>query len=454
MSAGIASDWRPSKHIRLYAYTWVGYFALLVLLPVSYGSREAALAGSGLLLWAAGSVAIAYFVDYKLRARQPVTCVTVGLPLRIPRLERMIWIALLTSLLGFVSLAYDRIGVQAIDFSQGIAVARELWRQAGEERTGVSSPFSVLGYLFGFSFFAATALAHLQWELISRVTRWGVILITIVLVVGNSLLTGGRSVVMVQLACMAATAGIRGILGMQMMPGRGVRIWAAVGLVIITSIGYSLYVFSERAAAGNILPERYVVNTLDYLGGRPSDSFYELQQMPEFVAGTSQFAIAAGAYLSHSYGTFESVLDSDTTPGSVSFAFIRQLLSRFGLGEDVTQSWLLAGRLLSFPGALWYDYGWWGFYAGAVVTGLLIGLIPRILAVPTGGGLSVAVAILIFISGLLSPLVPAIDVLSVPFMLIGFFEIDLLGRLWGSNNWLYVSRPFRLASMDSKEVAA
>src|SRR5262245_19672190 len=108
MSAGIVADWRPSKHIRLYAYTWVGYFTLLVLLPVSYGRRQAVLAGSGLLLWAVSSVAIAYFVDYKLRVRQPISRATVGLPLRVPLLERMIWIALLSSLLGFASLSYDR----------------------------------------------------------------------------------------------------------------------------------------------------------------------------------------------------------------------------------------------------------------------------------------------------------------------------------------------------------
>jgi hypothetical protein len=436
-----------SRHVQLYALSWAGYFVLLALLPVRYGRLEAPSALLGLLSWAGGSALAAYIVHNavsRLGSLASVTRWTVGQPLRASQLEHLIWAALLMSIVGLLCLSYDRVAIQGIDFSQGVAAAREAWRRSGEARAGVSSLFSVVGYLFGFTFYAATTLAHLHWEVLSRRTRWCVIIIAVVLVAANSLLTGGRSVLLIQLACVGATCGIRAMLGLRMLPGRGARIWLGVILATIISVGYSLYVFSARAETGNILPERYITGMLDYLGGRPTESFYRLNDLPQSIAATAELAVGLGAYLTHSYGTFETMLEARVTPGTVSFGFLRELLARLGILEPPSEEWLLSGRLPSLPAALWYDFGWAGFYLGAISVGVLIGLASRVMSVRRGGGVSLMLCVLILITGLLAPLVLATDILSVPFLMLGFIELDLCNRLLrGPTNWLYVSHPVR-----------
>jgi hypothetical protein len=241
------------------------------------------------------------------------------------------------------------------------------------------------------------------------------------------------------------------MLGLKMMPGRGARIWVGIALTLIASVGYSLYVFSARAEAGKILPELYVTGMVRFLGGDPTPAFYLLNELPDSVAATTQFGIVAGAYLTHSYGTFESVLEESAHPGAVSFGFVRELLAKTGLAQEATEDWTLTGRFLSLPGSLWYDFGWAGFYAGALVVGVLFGLAPRLLALRSGGGLSLMLVIVIFITGLMAPLVLAIDILSVPFLVLGFVQLDLVNRLLGGpSNWLYVSHPVRAARMEER----
>jgi len=442
---GAGTRLASARHVHLYAFAWLGYFGLLALLPVKYGSLEAFPAVVGLGTWVIASLLVAYITHHAASTRKPMTrtaFLTSGRPLRVKELTNLVWLSLGMSIAGFVFLCYDRVVVQGVDFSQGIAVARYLWRRSGENREGVSSIFSVLGYLLGFTFFVATTLAHLHWEFLARRDRWAVIVIATFLVAINSLLTGGRSILLIQLACVVATCGIRALLGLKMMPGRGARIFLGATLALIVSVGYSLYVFSARAESGKVVPELYVTGMLSYLGGKPTEGFYALNVLPESVAATTQFATVAGSYLTHSYGTFESVLEMQSTPGNVSFGFVRQLLAKMGLGDVSTAEWLLSGRFLSLPGSLWYDFGWFGFYAGALVVGLLFGIASRLLRMNHGAGLSIMVVLVIFVTGLLAPLLLAIDVLSVPFLILGFVQVDMINRMvGGSRNWLYVSRP-------------
>ncbi len=220
---------------------------------------------------------------------------------------------------------------------------------------------------------------------------------------------------------------------------------------MILCVGYSLYVFSARAQLGNTLPERYAAGMLGFLGATPTAGFYKLNMLPSAAAATAQFATVAGAYLTHSYGTFESVLSMDATPGNASFGFVRDILSKVGLGEPGTEQWILTGRFLSVPGALWYDFGWFGFVAGAVLIGVLMGSAPRVLMLRSGAGLSMVAVLVILLTAFLAPLLLSIDILSVPFLVLGFIQVDVIQRLvWGGGgNWLHISHVVRRADLST-----
>jgi hypothetical protein len=349
--------------------------------------------------------------------------------------------SLALGLVGFACLVIDRVFIQHIDYSEGIAVARELWRKAGEEREGVSSPLSVLGYLFGFSFFVATTVAQLHWEQLRKSDRRAVLAGAILLIAGNSLLTGGRSVVLIQLAAMLAVGTLRKAIGLSFMSGRNVRTIVGAILIMVAALSYSLYVFSERAAIGDTLPAIYAEGMVEHLGGETTDGFGVLERLPLMIGSVGQFGTLAGAYLTHSYGTFESALEFEQKPGNVSFAFLRELLYKSGLLKQDDQGWPLEGRFMPLPGALWYDFGWIGFLLGAVVVGVLVGSAPALASMFSGGIFAIGMSEFALLTGFLAPLLLSMDILSVPFMILGFLQMEVIARIvCGRRYWLAVGR--------------
>ena len=432
-------------HVRMYAGVWVAYFALLLVLPIRYGRIEAFTATFSLIGWVVLSLLCAWLTHaWSVRRGLGITQVRIADVQRAVTLEQLravLMTSLVLGLVGFVCLVIDRVFIQHVDYTQGIAVARELWRKAGEEREGVSSPLSVLGYLIGFSFLVSSAIAQLHWEQLRKFDRWLVLVVVIVLVIGNSLLTGGRSVLMVQLATVIAVGTLRKLMGRSFLPGRGLRILLGACATVVVALGYSVYVFSERAAAGNTLPAIYAEGVVEHLGGETTDAFDALERTPFAIGSVGQFGTLVGAYLTHSYGTFETALEWEQHPGDVSFAFLRELLYKIGVTRQDDQGWPLEGRFMHLPGSLWYDFGWIGFVLGAVVVGVLVGGAPALARLLGGGIFAIGMSELALLTGFLAPLLLSMDILSVPFMILSFIQLDIVARLiGGSRCWLLTAR--------------
>jgi hypothetical protein len=439
-------------HIRLYAGIWAGYFGLLLALPIRYSRLEAFTATLSLIGWAALSLLCASLTHGWLARRGFALAQIRASDARRAVTQREVRIVVMASLaiglIGFACLVIDRVFIQHIDYSQGIAVARELWRKAGEEREGVSSPLSVLGYLFGFSFFVATTIAQLHWEHLRISDRRLVLILASFLIAGNSLLTGGRSIVLIQLAVTAAVGTLRRAIGLSFMPGRPLRIIVGAVVTITVVLSYSLYVFSERAAVGDTLPAIYTEGMVEHLGGQTTDEFGELERLPPIIGSIGQFGTLAGAYLTHSFGTFESALEFEQRSGSVSFAFLRQLLYKAGLLRQGDEGWPLEGRFMPLPGALWYDFGWMGFLLGAAVVGALVGGAPALAGLFGGGIFAIGMSEFALLTGFLAPLLLSMDILSVPFMILGFLQLDVIARFAGGRRyWLAAGRSVNIRAV-------
>jgi hypothetical protein len=433
-----------APHLLVFAFAWLGYGALLVALPVTYGPLRALDSASGMAVFFLVAFLSASLLDAGgvRRSRRPVQAM-----LRYGDVHTLIVISLVLSFCGLGFLVVDKVFVQQVDFSQGIAIARELWREEGEARAGVSSIFSVGGYLLAFTFFVPAALTHLWWESLRPLVRRTALVSVALLVFANSLLTGGRSIVLMQIAAFVATGALRALAGRRFFPGRVLAATLYIGTALILAVGYSLYVFSERAAAVGIDPYDYSIGMLAYLGGTPNETFASLDDLPPGISGVLQFGVIAGAYLTHSFGTFESVLDMGTTPGSASLVFARVLLGKLGLIGPIEEEWILTGRFLSMPGALWYDFGWFGLVLGAVLLGILLGAI-RAGFVERGTmfpGTMLGLSIGIIGSALVSPILIGVDMLAFPFMLLGFVIMDVIAWIVGARGeWILKPRAARI----------
>lgn len=434
-----------APHIRYVAYAWLGYFAMLLALPVRYGRLESTQTLAALLTFATLSIVVALAVDWCSRVGAGTTHSLPALVevMHPASLRRLVLTSMALGMAGFLALVFDKIFVQHIDFTQGIAVARYLWRNEAEARSGgVSSVFSVAGYLFGFTFFVTAALSHLHWEALTPAIRRLALASVVFLVMANSFLTGGRSIILVQLAAVFVTGGIRVMGGRKFFPGKSLRSLAWAAAIGVGAIGYSIYVFSERATANGVDPGTYAVGMLRYLGGEPTEGFNAMDALPDGIAGVAQFFVIAGAYLTHSFGTLESLLTMDSTPGNASFVFARVLLARFGLLESADEQWILTGRFPTLPGALWYDFGWTGILLGGACTGFLLGLVRPILTMRPAG-IVIGASIAVVITALLAPLLLAPDLLAFPFMIVGFAIMDGIAYAFGIRcSWLPAGRSY------------
>src|SRR5688572_23354580 len=102
---------RVKRHIHIYLITWLGYFGLLILLPVRYGTLQAGVASLSLLLWVAVSVISAYATHHAFASREVASRSAVqdpGRPLEVGDLKQLIALSIAVSLCGLVSLTYDR----------------------------------------------------------------------------------------------------------------------------------------------------------------------------------------------------------------------------------------------------------------------------------------------------------------------------------------------------------
>ncbi len=437
-------------HIVIVALGWLAYGSLLVILPVKYGSLKAVDTAFAMTLFVAISLLVALVIDHVTNNPRQAAGVHAycrdDTDFEGRQAGRLIVVGMILSFAGFGMLLFDKVLIQHIDFSQGIAIARELWRREGEIREGISSVFSLLGYLFGFTFIAAAALAHLRWESLRPAIRAIALLGTALLVLANSLLSGGRSIILLQIAVFVATGVLRMLAGLKVFPGRVLRaiIWSSALLTL--AIGYTVYVFSERAAAVGVDPSLYSVEIMAFLGGAPTDRFQALTALPEGLSGVSQFAVIAGAYLTHSFGTFESIMDMVATPGSATFVFFRSLLARLGLGDPIVEGWILSGRFLSLPGVLWYDFGWLGMCVGAALLGVLLGLIRPLTHLTQFPASVTGCCVAIIVTGLISPLLLAPDLLAFPLMLIGFLQLGLIAWLADAQvSWLPSGKVVRVS---------
>jgi hypothetical protein len=194
--------------IKHFMFIWVGYWSAVFLLPVN-PVYPAVLSAFLLQLLFVFLVIAGY--SWFWVASNAARCPPWGQ--YAPRnLRFMILTALWLSIIGTLCLLVDKIVIQGIDYSQGIAVAREAWRKEGVEREGsISSIFSVLGYLLSSGYFVAAALIVLGGKSLGSSTRYRVISLVFILLMLNSALAGGRSnVLLLAVFIVGSVTSVRG----------------------------------------------------------------------------------------------------------------------------------------------------------------------------------------------------------------------------------------------------
>jgi hypothetical protein len=346
---------------------------------------------------------------------------------QLKHLRSMIRIAIWLSIIGTICLVYDKIFIQGIDYSKGIAVAREAWRKEGESRQGgISSVFSVLGYLLGSGYYVAAVLLVLGGQALDTKSRYKAVFSVFVLLMISSYLAGGRSnVLLLAVFVVGTTVSVTGWSYKYIFKNRFLRIF--IFLLLIFSFLYLLYVFAERAEATGIKASSYLRGFLPYLGLKLSPWFEERLGSGVISDITSLFLLAA-SYITHSFSTTAAIIEHGPGEKIIIFLHPMNILHKLNLVVKPDSSWFLAGRFPSLPGALFYQYGAYGFSVLSLLLGFLGGMAKYFYICRPASVISLSLFLMMYAILILSPLLLAVDFMSFPFVLWSFFLISFLSK--------------------------
>ncbi len=428
---------------RNFLRVWLLYWLAVALLPV-HSLYPATLAALLLQVAFVGLVGLSFAAVWVLAGprRLPI----VG-DIEIAGAVSIARAAMLLSVVGFVSLAYDRVVVQGIDYSAGVAVAREQWRVLGEERDGApSSAFSVMGYLLGSAYFVTVVLAITQAKSFSKRERTTALVGAFVLMMANSALSGGRSNVLLLAALVWSAFSARRALTLRVLMGAAIQRMVLKGLAFL-ALAYTVYIFYERAEAGGDSALDYVIDFLPYLGLDVDPGFQgTLDGGP--LSSLGAMLVLAVSYVTHSFATTAAIIDGPMEDKTIVFLHMATILHKLGILGAPDGDWFLAGRLPSLPGALWHQFGVFGFFLASLCLGAMAAGARVWLACQPHRLLPLGVYVLLDTTLLLSPALFAGDFLSFPFVAGSFVMLAVGSRMGRAAGRL------RVALTGSKSVTA
>lgn len=408
---------------RTFVSVWLIYWLVVALLPVHSiypGTLGAAMLQLAFVVLVLAGLAITRLLAGGRALQKPGEY-------DIPTANTLIRLALWMSVIGSLALIYDKVFVQGIDYSSGVAVAREEWRNLGEIREGsASSIFSVLGYFLGSAYYVAIVLALTQVRVVSPKLRVQSLLIAFVLLMLNSATTGGRSnLLLVAVFAFAAFWSRKRLTLRDLFPGPNQRL--AVKLTLLLGFAYTVFIFYERAEAGGSDALNYAIEFLPYLGLETSYD-YLVGIDGDALSSLSAMLVLTASYVTHSFATVAAIVDANPEDKTIVFLHLAGIANKLGLIAPPDGDWFLAGRFPSLPGALLYQFGWLGFIGGSLLLGG-VSEICRSWAVKRPDRLMpLGSCVMAYVVLILTPDLFAGDFLSFPFVLGSFVQLAVIDR--------------------------
>lgn len=393
---------------KLLVGSWGLWFIAAAVLPFTY---------EGGSWFTAGFISLAYVLVTGVTALVLACAMSPRFRIPLRRLQSTVRVRpyALLGLVGAGFLIYDRLAVQHVDLSAGIASARTEWAALGEQRVGISSPYSVLGNLLWAFAYVPLAYGYLYYESLRAGRKGPLLSITfgIMGIVGVSALNGGRMPIVFGLAVVVCTSLIRVVHGMPMIPrfSLSARLMFTIGLVAVGV--YVPFVLVDRAAANSTALPEYTESSVSYLRGKPKESWAE-NPHPNDVVAVASLSVAQ---LVHPFWLLEVVKDDDHREGAPMLVSTPLFLfQKLGFFRGTINTWTYSGLYLSLPGAAFHDAGWLGFALMALLHGVGLAWGGRLVRRITPFTLVILLAI--GVVTVLSPMVPAFLAGPFPFMLV------------------------------------
>jgi hypothetical protein len=409
------------RHISfLYVHwaTWLGSFLLLAILPITSRSGSLAPAVGLSLFYVLWSSFWAFVFGCKLKGA-PAGPVAIAPDHK--HVSRFLWRAAVVGVIGVSFLIYDRVTVQGIGFSSGIALARAAWANAGMERSGgVSSVFSVAGNILWAFAYVVLAPVVLVWERLRVFERVVLLILAGGTIIATSALNGGRTPIVLGLGIFISVCLVRSIVGLAFFPPLLVKARKMRVLVALCILAYFPYISVERSEMTQIDPHTYATIMLTFAHGQWTDSIHVLDSLPDSVEAGVYPVLLSGIQWVHPFLVLETVIEVPDRSGAVLLGTMISIAEKIGIVHDVPVEWTYPGLFLSLPGGLYHDLGFLGVLLGGLVHGAFLGRCESLLRRRRVGLPLLCVCIAVLSETILAPLINADALAPFPFMIFAF----------------------------------
>lgn len=412
--------------LKRFLFIWLVYWFLIAIQPV-FSVYDGLFLAFLIQLCFVAILSFAYCASIVLLKPYLWRTKTLPLSLCTRQINSVVRFSFFCSAFGLLSLVIDKFFVQGIDYSAGLSLAREQWRLAGEERgSNISSVFSVFGYLLGSTYFLPLSISMSRVFPFSDRYRFFTILTGFCFLLANSILTGGRSSILLAIGFMSF-----GFFSSVGVPHRSIfldkrYIYALISLLAIV-VFYILYIFFSRALSTGLALDFYSISFLEFLGLAPKSWFQEFVSN-SFAGPLLALLNLSLSYLTHSFSTTAAIAEYTGNQNGAIFGYYISLLSKLGLATPRPE-WFLSGRFPSLPGSLYLDYGLPGLLLFSLVLGIASAFFSSIFSLrPTSLTLFFVCSLLEAVL-LLSPFLFAGDFISFPFLIFGFLILLFRAKL-------------------------
>ena len=408
-----------NRMFRSFVFVWIGYAILVAAFP---GTMSSGSLIGGILIQAVFVAAVAIAM-YSLRlSKNESQRIEISLA-GATGIGHGAWVGLCLGALGTGCMLYDRTIVQQVDFNMGLASVRNSLNDNGLNRSfSVSSPASVLGHLLGGCHFVAAVLVIRRIH--GRATTRQVLVLCVcsALVLLGSAVNGGRSGLMLYFAvCLPAffLNPRASIVRLMTSP----IVLSLLALFIVYSIG----IFISRSTLSQTTEQEYLIAFLTYLNIEPWPWLSSVSLPSVFC-----MPILAWAYCVHSFTTTCCIAVEPNSENLMIGNHIMALFSKAGFIDAFDSDWFLFGRFPSLPGALYHQFGTSGLVGFSLLLGAVASTTLRIVAFFSRSMIALGAFVLCAVILVLSPELPAFDVLAFPSVAVGFLILAPFENLTNS----------------------
>lgn len=342
--------------------------------------------------------------------------------------HRLIIFTSLLVLCGLLLHLYDKVFIMKIDYSAGIAKARQEWLAHGTARGGgISSWQSAAGHILVNFHFIVMAMVLLFWKELPKFYKYFGYFVSVVAILIYSGSIGSRSVPLFFLLYVISVLLLGKSLGRDFLP-KGFR--CLFVLLVLLIFCYNLFVFHERGKVfGDNSPKKYTQSFFTQLKGQETKRFKWGENLRGFLGEIYYYTILTTVYVNHNQWTFDYVLTLKERPGqSMINTFYGGLVKVGILSKEQVGNRAFKGVFLSLPGCAYYDFGVVGMMIIAVLHGFFIFAANYVVR---GDRLRVGYIFLFLLVGmfsLVSPLTSAANLMIFPYMVISYLCLPFFAR--------------------------